>query len=364
MKHNRKQVYRLFYTTLILFIGLIIQFSCFSALGQKLESQYMSEFNNGDTIYIITNREKILENNIRKFKNSVKEGKELSYLRATFIKPDSLNYEVLDSSVFIKHISSINNDFLLFVHGDSKTFEQSIMRGFDIQYLYKANVIVFSWPTKDVDLNGIKNFKNSKKNSIKSDIHFIELIGLMESFKETNTYFSDKKLSLLFHSLGNSLIMNYALCDSCDKVNSRIFDNIILNSAAVNQLGHKFWVERLNFQDRIYIISNKSDFNLKGVRIFTKDGKQLGEKIKLPIAENAEYINFSQAVGLRFPTGTSHTFFIGEVPDIDQGIFDIHNKLFHGRKIDFSNPKLFKKRKDGIGFDVIKTKNKYYEKNY
>ncbi|PLX04612.1 MAG: hypothetical protein C0595_02630 [Marinilabiliales bacterium] len=348
----------LFYVILSSFVFLGLQFNYFPALGQKLESQHMSEFNTGDSIYLITNREKFTENNVLKFNNSVKEGEEFNYLKATFIKPDSLKMEVLDSSVFIKQISSINNDYLLFIHGDSKTFEQSIMRGLDIQHLYNAMVIVFNWPAKDVNMNGIKNFKNSKKNTIKSDIHFVQLMEFMESFRETNEYFPDRKLSLLFHSLGNSLIMNYSLCDTCLRFNSIIFDNIILNSAAVNQFEHKYWVEKLDFQERIFIISNRSDFNLKGVRIFTKEGKQLGEKIKSPFAENAEYLNFSKAVGLRTPTGTTHTFFIGEIPDINKDIYNIYYRLFHGKELDFSDSEVFKKRKDGHGYNIVKTKIK------
>ncbi|PLX13319.1 MAG: hypothetical protein C0598_03935 [Marinilabiliales bacterium] len=358
MGYNHQQLKKLFYPILFSFIGLIMQFNCFPVLGQKLESQYMTEFNSGDSIYIITNREDTAGKNSLNLINAIRESKNLIFLKATFYQPDSLITEIIDSVSFLNQISSIYKDFLLFVHGDSKTYEQAVMRGLDIQKLYGARVIVFSWPTKDIDLNGIKNFKNSKKNAVKSDVHFVKLIGIMKSFREYSEYIPDKKLSLLFHSLGNSLIMNYALCDSCVKSNSLIFDNIILNSAAVNQLNHKFWVEKLNFQERIYITSNKSDFNLKGVRIFTKDGKQLGEKVKAPYAENAEYLNFSKAVGFRTPTGTTHTFFIGEVPDLNKNIYNIYNKLFHGKRLDLSNTGVYLKRKDGYCYDIVKTKIK------
>jgi hypothetical protein len=89
----------------------------------------------------------------------------------------------------------------------------------------------------------------------------------------------------------------------------------VVVNAAVNQKNHNLWAEQLIFQKRLCITCSRQDFNLKGVRILTKDGKQLGEKIKEPLATNAQYVNFSKAAGFRFPTGTTHIYFIGEVPD-------------------------------------------------
>ncbi len=337
----------------ILFLSICL--ICSGASGQIIESEYLNKLNSGDTIYVITNRSIIEDPDNLEFDNYVRSDMGMAYLEITFFQPDSLHITSLDSLEFIDHISSINNDWLIFVHGDSKTFEQSVMRGFDIQYYHDVNVIIFSWPTKDSELNGIKNFKNSKVNAITSANHFNELMKFSSLLKESNPEFKNgHSFSIFFHSLGNSLIKNYALDGSLKNGAKPVFDNLILNAAAVNQQNHKQWVEKLLCQDRIYITSNKSDFNLKGVRIFTKDGKQLGEKIKNPVAENAIYLNFSKAVGFRTPTGTTHTFFIGEVPEENNTIKNIYYDLFHGNEIDLSNTSTFNKRKDGIGYDINK----------
>jgi hypothetical protein len=126
-----------------------------------------------------------------------------------------------------------------------------------------------------------------------------------------------------------------------------------MNAAAVNQDFHNKWVEKLNFQQHIYITSNKQDFNLKGVRIFTKDGKQLGEKVKHPLAQNAVYINFTKAVGFRFPTGTTHTYFIGKVPEKSLNIRNFFSTILHGNSIDLNNTHHFEKRKDNLGYNII-----------
>jgi len=355
--------YRLFYsanryifyrTILPQQLTIILFFIISTTLGQNIDSSYINKIKPGTTIYAITNRV-VGNNNKPVYINQVRADHYLDYLSVTYYKPDSLITEKLDSTDFLKQISGINTDWLLFVHGDSKTFEQAVMRGYAIQGYHNVNVIVFSWPAKDYELNGIKNFNNSRKNVIASGNQFAELIRFMGSFKENNQAFNNgNNLSVFFHSLGNLFIKNQAFKENNNEYNL-IFDNLIINSAAVNQKNHKLWVEKLSFQNRIYITSNKSDVNLKGVRIFTKDGKQLGEKVKQPIAENAYYLNFSDAVGLRMPTGTTHTYFIGEVHEENRTIKSIYYNLFHGNIIDLSDTDTFKKRKDGVGYNIIKT---------
>jgi len=158
---------------------------------------------------------------------------------------------------------------------------------------------------------------------------------------------------MFLHSLGNYYLENLVIQTKSLCGPPAVFDNLVLNAAAVNQEQHNEWVEKLNFQHRIYITSNVSDFNLKGARIFTKDGKQLGEKIKPPLAETAIYVNFTKAVGFRFPTGTTHTYFIGEVPDKSMNIRQFYKDIMHGLEPDLQDAQMFKTRSDGLGHDII-----------
>lgn len=338
-------------------LSILLMYFCLisnSIQAQKVESMYLSEFDSGSAIYVITNRVKDETDDKLRFENEVKPSPHLDFLKVWFYPPDSIYTELLLEEEFLNQISSVHADWLLFIHGDSKTYEQAVMRGFDIQHLHDINVIVFSWPTKDPDLNGIKNFKNSKHHVSESMDHFSTLIGLMETFKNRNSAFADtSKLSILFHSLGNLFMENYSKERQNDQYPEIIFDHVILNSAAVNQKNHKSWVEQINFQERLFINSNKSDFNLKGVRIFTKDGKQLGEKVEPPLAQNAIYVDFSKAVGFRTPTGTTHTFFIGAVTNESKNIHKFYRDLFHGDLINFSDTTIFDQRKDSLGFDII-----------
>lgn len=343
--YNSKVLLRSAWITLLLLYGM-------HSHAQKVESIYSEFLPSGSKTMLISNRAYSMQNGEISFSNQVKEGNELLYFEATFID-DSLVTTICEHDAFFEKIYQSEEDWLVFVHGDSKTNEQAIMRAFDIQHLHGINVMVFSWPSKDPELGGVKNFKNSRKNLINSLDHFIELLFQIREFNEQYPDFRKKrKLSLFFHSLGNYYLQNMIEKDLWPGNTEPLFDNLIINAAAVNQDGHPEWVEELDIQKHIYIISNKQDFNLKGVRIFTSDGKQLGEKIKHPLAGNATYIQFTRAVGFRFPTGSTHTYFIGIMADKSANIRKFYTELFHGMPADTNNPLIFSRNKKGIGFDI------------
>lgn len=322
--------------------------------AQKVESVYLSQMETGDSIYIVTNREQNKSSKIFSFNENIKSDSQLVFVKVIFHEPDSIVNQILDYTEFISQVTSIHSDWLLFVHGDSKTYEQSVMRGFDNQHLHQVKVIVFSWPSKDPTINGLKNFKKSKENVKKSMHHFTRLLHCLDSMQRHHKTFNEKaNFSMFVHSLGNSYLEYLFKYSTKENNLGLLFDNVIINSAAVNQEKHKEWVEKMNFQKRIYITSNRQDFNLKGSRIFTSDGKLLGEKVETPIANNANYVQFTRAVGFRFPTGTTHTFFIGEVPEESKNIRDFYYTILHGFEIDLSNEHKFIKRKDGVGYDII-----------
>jgi len=312
-----------------------------------------SSLNTGDTIYVITNRTIDTTRKNLSFSDEVNENSGLTFLKVTLNKSDEIVNHLLDYDDFMAQVSNKTSDWLLFVHGDSKTYNESAKRGFDIQNSHKINVIVFSWPSRDSELNGLKNLNNSKSNVLKSMNHFNELLAFMDSFKKKNKNFNrNAKLSLLLHSLGNLYLESLVKQPTTERKFNVIFENVIINSAAVNQKMHNEWVKKINFQKRIYITNNKFDFNLKGLHIFSKDGNQLGEKAKGPIADNAHYINFSKAVGFRFPTGSTHTYFIGNVPNQSQNIRKFYFDAFHGYQIDLSNETQFIKRNNGVGYYI------------
>lgn len=353
MNYLKKQRRSKIFLIQSIFIFLIHVLSPNKAQAQINDSISESDLNKSDTIYVITNR--TINSNFKNlsFNNDVNENAQLTFLRVTLNKSNEIVNHLLNYDDFMGQVCNEKSDWLLFVHGDSKTYKQSVKRGLDIQNMHNINVLVFSWSSKSSNLHGLKNLNNSKGNVIKSMPHFNKVLVFMDSLKRNIAFSKKAKSSLFLHSLGNLYLEKLLEQPASKRKFNDIFDNVIINSAAVNQKMHKDWVEKMNFQKRIYITNNKSDFNLKGLHIFSKDGNQLGEKAKDPIAKNANYIQFSKAVGFRFPTGTTHTYFIGRLPNKSENIRKFYFDAFHGNQIDFSDQSQFEKRKKGVGYDLV-----------
>jgi hypothetical protein len=329
---------------------------CLTSFAQGIELPSAHTVFQEPDIFVITNRQIDSSDAKLSFTNNVNKNPSLTFFRVKASSIDSIQLTILDSAAFLSEISEIKKqDWVLYVHGDGKTFEQAVNRGLIIQNTYKIRVIVFSWPSKDLNKKGIENFKNSYQNIEKSINHFISILRIISCLRNSNTDFlHDNKFSLFIHSLGNyyleCMVNNNLLLES----QSLLFDNVIINAAAVEQKNHNKWIEQLLFQKNIFIIQNKHDVNLKGLRIFSKHGKQLGEKAKYPLANNAIYFNFSKSVGFRIPTGSSHSYYFGKVPESNKNISLFYFEILHGLIPNIADENRFKIRKELLGDILVK----------
>lgn len=336
---------------LICFVFLFI----FNAgLTQESHSIAVSDLRPGDSIYVITNRKVDTTRKNRHYNHEVEKGVGIKFLKVFLDDSNQVASDLLGYNDFMTEVSTKTSDWLLFVHGDGKTYSESVQRGFDIQNIYNVNVIVFSWPSEVPGLNGLRNLNNSEQNVSRSVGHFSELLSFMEDFRESNKAFEQKaNLSMLLHSLGNLHLKKWADSSSQVQKHDIIFDNVVMNSAAVNRKNHEDWVEKINFQKRIYITNNQYDYSLKGLHIYTKHGNQLGEKFKDSTAKNAHYVHFTEAVGFQTPTSNTHTYFIGDIPKESSNIYGFYYDIIHGDEVDFSDSSRFVKSKVGKGYVII-----------
>jgi len=232
-------------------------------------------------------------------------------------------------------------DWVVFIHGDGKNLQTSVLRAREIQKLHKVNVLIYSWPSKDEDMNGIKNFKNSYKNVENSAKQLYSFLSELSELKySTENPFQDQNVSLFLHSLGNYYLERLSVEGLLSNIDQNLFNNLIINAAAVEQEGHNIWVEEINFAERIYINSNDDDMSLSGLRFLTRLGRQLGESAMEPFANNAIYVNFTEAVG--FPgMGPSHSYYFASVTDRSQNIRKYYTTIFHGNEAELENKDLF-----------------------
>lgn len=324
------------------------------ASSQNKESIAISDLMPGDSIYIITNREVDTTHKELGFNYKIDQLSRLKCVKVTLNDSLEICSQNLHEDDFVSEICTTTSDWLLFVHGDGKTYNESVQRGFDIQNTYNVNVIVFSWPSEVPDINGLKNFKNSEDNVSKSVGHFNQLLRFMKDIRKSNSTIHKRvNMSMLLHSLGNLYPKKLVDSTNSEQMNEVIFENIIMNSAAVNRENHKDWVEKLNFQKRIYITNNHYDYSLKGLHLYTRHGNQLGEEFEGATAKNANYVHFTEAVGFQTPTSNTHTYFIGDIPQKSKNIRNFYHDLLHGNQVDFSDSSQFVQRKEGVGYDII-----------
>lgn len=324
-----------------------------NSFAQTASFLYGHEIAKGSTIYIISNHDTTMINGEVYSNYELSNEKVPYFFKGEFIYADSIHYTLMDSSQFIKEISAVEEDWLFFVHGAGKTFNNAVQRGYDVQHYHKVNVIVFSWPSRNPNISPGENLKTMRPNVSKSMVHYKYALSLMSVFRKENKGFQKHSLSAIYHSIGNQFPKNLALEHSAFTNQEPIFKYTIINAAAVEQENHTQWVENFNLQERIIINSNINDLNLNGIRIFTKESYQLGETAFYPLAKNATYINFSDIVKFTLPPGAAHTYFIGKSPAKYPSVFDFYNDIFHGITSDFTLIPYLKKREDGAVYDFI-----------
>jgi len=335
-------------------IGLLF-FIITGSFAQKEGFFYENKIKPGTSVFVMTNQ-KVIQNDSATFSwGDLVETEQPALYKATFWSEDSIAYEKVDSLTLMQMMSERPGNWLMFVHGAGKTFQRAVWRAFDIAYYYNMNVVAYSWPSADPRDLSFKGFKHQLMKYQQSLPHFKKSFEFIRAFKE-HSMKANESLNLLLHSMGNMLLEDLVNNGELNDMPHDLFDNVILNAASVKQENHKAWVEKLKIQKRIYITMNRGDVNLKGVRVFLRQGIQLGQKLKSPPADNAIYINFTKAVGFKLPPGKSHTYFMAETADNHPEIKAFYNNIFNGKAADLSNTHRFKARKDGVGYDFLKQK--------
>jgi hypothetical protein len=304
-------------------------------------------------VLVVTNRVgNPLDSNYAQFKNFITPNGKLKYFVYNSQNKKAPMHQLASSSEFTSKLIT-GYDWVLYIHGDSRTIEEAISRGIEIQHEYKVKLIVFSWPSKMKGTKAVKNLKNTLRNVTQGVPHFLNILDILAKYKhEKNWPGKGQSLSLFFHSLGNYYIEVAAKESFLEKLPANLFDNLILNAAAVNEKGHIDWLKKVNIQKRIYVNSNKRDFMLNGLRIFTRKKKLLGERIKPPVLATANYVNFTKAIGMTIPHFHSHNYFIDRTIRKSTNIRQYYSDLFHGKKVDLSKRSIFSPRKNGTGYNI------------
>lgn len=281
---------------------------------------------------IITNRPYIEDDPKGEiFHNKISEFRKVTYLLAACDGERWLLKRVND---FMEGITAINNgrDILLFVHGHGKSLTSVLTRGFQVGDKYDVSMIIFDWPSMN------SNFNKSLSRVRRCGENYYNLLLQLQEYRTRNLQ-PDQHLSMLLHSLGNYFLTHLVVNGNNQYMNGLIFDNIIMNAAAVRSKEHGEVVSQIKMQENLYVIFNKNDRVLRGAHLLTS-GKMLGNMAIKPLATGATYIDFTPVAG------KEHTFFAGYHQfEYDLPAFNhVFNTAFHGEKVDLSDPTMFSRK--------------------
>jgi hypothetical protein len=217
-----------------------------------------------------------------------------------------------------------NRDFLVFVDGYGKSFNQILERGFELTGRFNINMVIFDWPT---DVQSLKETINA---SDEVAANFVIAMNKLNALHEN--HYQSSSVSAIFHSMGNYIIKNITNRHLLKYMPKNLFSNIILNAAAVKQENHAKWVEKLAIQKRVYITFNNEDKTLKGAKLL-RFANQLGLGYKRRKATNAQYVNFSKVAS------TEHNLFLGKTASEKNNpyIYSFYDQAVHGKEVNFNN---------------------------
>lgn len=309
---------------LIGIVILMISINCRASgnLSGFFESRSITRFvqdlpgQSENKILIISTRHFVEKSNLE-IRKGIDPHFRLHYFIATQIGDTAYVKYIPDMDSAHNQFASKKN-FLIYVDGYGKNFEQTMERGFELVERFNLNLVVFDWPSDYMAL------RKAVYNATEVMAGFIISMQAFDDFHKR--YFNHSLVSVMFHSIGNHIIRNVARQKLLDQMPAKLFTNIILNAAAVPEGNHSKWVERLNIQKRIYITKNKNDFTLKGASIL-RITSLLGLSSKQKFALNAYYVDFSDM-------GTpEHNLFLGksELESKNPDIFNFYNLAFNGK---------------------------------
>ena len=218
----------------------------------------------------------------------------------------------------------LHRDFLVYVDGHGKTFDQVVERGFELTGRFRINMVLFDWPTDYLAL------RKTAYNAYEVAPNFV--IAMNQFSQWHKKYYPYTSVSAVFHSMGNRVLESITSKNLLKYMPDDLFTNLILNAAAVKRGNHKVWLEKLAIQKRIYITINQNDRTLYGAKLL-RLSNQLGLGNKHKTADNAKYVDFTQVAS------NEHNLFLekSEAGKNNGFIYSFYDQAFHGKEVDFGN---------------------------
>ena len=250
-------------------------------------------------------------------------------------EPDNLSPDNLPSQAEFKRMAkqctADRRSCVFYIHGYNKPFPETLEQAWLIQERYGVEVVLFSWPanTGGLPLTEYRQARRIAQASFGALDSLLEKFGRyiqdwMNPMDEKALIECDVTINIMAHSLGNYLFEHYVLSQAY-QAETRIFKNIVLSQADVNNNDHPKWIDKLITGQRIYITVNENDKILSWSE--SLNPPRLGKTLDNLISERPQYFDFTAGKGV----GKKHQLW-GEVDNpIVQAFFDA---VLNGRRGD------------------------------
>ena len=205
-------------------------------------------------------------------------------------------------------------NLVVFIHGRGRYPEkgygtdprdgQDIL--FRIESEYDAKVLMFHWPS------WLAPWGYPSKNAEEAGAHLFLLLDSLEQYRRQNPEKAGKvKTTLLVHSMGARVLegfltgYNGGFGDAAP-----LFESVVLNAPDVDLIGHRNWLDRVDFAENVYVIVNPQKDELLKFSHDLLDTPRLGRSLTRedgtaePLAARADYVDVSA-------TGVNHDYYIG-----------------------------------------------------
>ena len=237
--------------------------------------------------------------------------------------------------LFVEIQSRMKNEkknALLFVHGFGNSWEDSYNRMKDMAELFDIIPILFTWPSA-MDGNPFRDYREKKRYAMASSRALDRLMEKINECFEKTEIECGQSLSLAMHSMGNYLFKGM-FTQGHYASETRIFDNIVMLAADVNNKNHKDFVDNIKCRGNVYITINKKDkaLGFSSFKLGKKQKPRLGEYLK-HLNSDAVYINLTGQNGTRHQPG-SHAYFSGKIMKENESLFSFCNHVFNGRDVE------------------------------
>lgn len=190
---------------------------------------------------------------------------------------------------------------LFFVHGYNKSFPESLEQGWALQERYGVEVVVFSWPSNPggippTEYRHARRIAQASFGALDSAFEKLGRYIREEPFDKDRLVGCRIGLNLMTYSLGNYLFQNYVVSNEY-AAETRMFSNVVLCQADVDNATHEQWVEQVVAGARLYVTINENDKILGFSE--SVNYPRLGRTLDNLKASNAIYCDFTGAKGVR-----------------------------------------------------------------